>query len=115
MIILYHNPQWSKSRKSVEILNELKIDCKIIEYLKTGFTIKELKDISIKLNLKAHDFIRFNDKVFKDNPDFKNINEHKKLLELIIMHPKIIQRPIIINENKAIIARPPELIKVFLL
>ena len=115
MVILYHNPQWGKSRKSVEILNELKIDYKIIEYLKTGFTIEELKDISIKLNLKAHNFIRFNDKAFKDNPDLKSITEHIKLLELIIMHPKIIQRPIIINKNKAIIARPPKLIKEFLL
>ena len=53
MIKLYHNPQWSKSRKSVEILNDLKINYKLIEYVKTGFTIKELESLCEKLNLKA--------------------------------------------------------------
>ena len=115
MIKLYHNPQWSKSRKSVEILNELNLDYKIIEYLKSGFTIKELEDLCKKLNLKPNQFIRFNDKVFKQNSNFKKISKNSKLLELIVKYPKIIQRPIVVKNNKAIIARPPELIDDFLL
>ena len=114
MIKLYHNPQWSKSRKSVEILNELNLDYKIIEYLKTGFTIKELESLCKKLNLKANQFIRYNDKIFKENPNFKNISKNSKLLELISKYPKIIQRPIVVKGNKAMIARPPELINDFL-
>ena len=115
MIKLYHNPQWSKSRKSVEILNDLKLDYKMIEYLKSGFTIKELDDLCKKLNLKPNQFIRYNDKIFKENSDFKNISKDSKLLELIAKYPKIIQRPIVVKNNKAIIARPPELINDFLL
>ena len=115
MIKLYHNPQWSKSRKSVEILNDLKINYKLIEYVKTGFTIKELEGLCEKLNLKAIEFIRYNDKLFKENPDFKKISENPKLLDLISKYPKIIQRPIVVKDSKAIIARPPELINDFLL
>ena len=87
----------------------------MIEYLKSGFTIKELDDLCKKLNLKPNQFIRYNDKIFKENSDFKNISKDSKLLELIAKYPKIIQRPIVVKNNKAIIARPPELINDFLL
>tara|TARA_B100000676_G_C18091903_1_gene860806 strand:+ start:4322 stop:4621 length:300 start_codon:yes stop_codon:yes gene_type:complete len=99
----------------VEILNDMNRDFEIIEYLKSGLTIEVLRDLSKKLNLKANEFIRFNDKIFKENPDLKKIANHSELLQLIVKYPKIIQRPIIIINDKAIIARPPEIIREFLL
>ena len=99
----------------MEILNGMGLDFEIIEYLKSGLTINELKDISKKLNLKANEFIRFNDTIFKEKPALKKIAKHSELLQLIVKYPKIIQRPIIINNNKAIIARPPDKIEEFLL
>jgi len=115
MVTIYHNPQWSKSRKSVEILNELGVNFKIIEYTKSGFTINEIKSISKKLKLKPNNFIRFNDKFFKNNSNYNKQTDCEKLTKLIVKYPKLIERPIIIKENNAIIARPPELINDFLL
>ena len=111
MITVYHNPMWSKSRKSVEILNEQKIKFKIIEYMKQGFTENELVGLSKKLNLRFKDFIRTKDQNAKDL-DLENDTE---VLNTIINYPKIIERPIIVHKQKAIIARPAELLNDFLL
>ena len=110
MITIYHNPMWSKSRKSVEILNEKNTDFKIVEYLKKGFEKKELIDISKKLDLRPKDFIRIKDK--------KAINleleKDEEVFNAIMKYPGIIERPIVINKEKAIIARPAELLYDFL-
>ena len=111
MIIIYHNPMWSKSRKSVEILNEQKIKFEIVEYIKQGFTENELISLSKKLNLRFKDFIRTKDQNAKDL-DLENDTE---VLNTIINYPKIIERPIIVYKEKAIIARPAELLHNFLL
>ena len=110
MITIYHNPMWSKSRKSVEILNEKKIKFKIIEYLKKGLKEEELKIISKKLNLRPKDFIRKKDN-FSKGLELENDN---KIFKAIIKYPKILERPIIIHNEKAIIARPAELLYNFL-
>ena len=111
MITIYHNPIWSKSRKSVEILNEQKIKFEIVEYIKQGFTENELISLSKKLNLRFKDFIRTKDQNAKDL-DLENDTE---VLNTIINYPKIIERPIIVYKEKAIIARPAELLHNFLL
>ena len=115
MTTIYHNPLWSKSRKSVEILNEKKIEFEIIEYLKTGIKKKTLIDISKKLNLRPKDFIRKNDEIFKDEKLEKVIENDEKIFDAIIKNPKLIERPIVLQKNKGIIARPPELLHDFLL
>ena len=111
MITIYHNPMWSKSRKSVEILNEQKIKFEIVEYIKQGFTENELISLSKKLNLRFKDFIRTKEQNAKDL-DLENDTE---VLNTIINYPKIIERPIIVYKEKAIIARPAELLHNFLL
>ena len=116
MITIYHNPLWSKSRKSVEILKEKKIQFKLIKYLKTGVTKPELIQIAKKLNLRPKDFIRKNDKLFKENDFTSLLEDDNKIFNLIVENPKILERPIIADKNKAIIARPPErLLSNFLL
>ena len=111
MITIYHNPMWSKSRKSVEILNEQKFEFKIIEYMKQGFTEHELTKLSKKLNLRFKDFIRTKDQ----NVKVLDLENDTEVLNAIINHPKIIERPIIVHKEKAIIARPAELLYDFLL
>ena len=110
MITIYHNPMWSKSRKSVEILNNRKIKFKIIEYTKQGITENELVNISKKLNLRFKDFIRTKDQNAKD----LNLEYDTEVLNAIINHPKIMERPIVIYKEKAIIARPAELLYDFI-
>ena len=115
MITIYHNPLWSKSRKSVEILKEIVEKYQIIEYLKEGITIDELISIGKKLNLPPKDFIRKNDPIYKSKRLGSFINDDNKVFNAIVNYPKLIERPIVIKNNKAIISRPPELLYEFLL
>ena len=109
MITIYHNPMWSKSRKSVEILNQEQINFNIIEYLKTPPNIETLKSLTKKLNLKPIDIIRKKDKLFKEL-QIDTINKDEKILDIITKNPKLLERPIIIKGEKAVIGRPPELL-----
>lgn len=115
MIIIYHNPLWSKSRKSVEILKESNEKYHIVEYLKQGFSIKELISIGKKLNLSPKYFIRKKDPIYKSENVESFINKDVMVYKIIAAYPKLIERPIVIKNNKAIISRPPELLYEFLL
>ena len=106
--IIYHNPNWSKSRKSVEILKDKGIDFEIIHYIKSPPSINELKSICKKLNLKASQIIRRGERDFKENNLSKVLDDETALLNKMIQFPKIIERPIIIIGEKAVIGRPPE-------
>ena len=106
--IIYHNPNWSKSRKSVEILKDKGIDFEIIQYIKSPPSINELKSICEKLNLKANQIIRKGERDFKENNLSKILDDETALLNKMIQFPKIIERPIIIIGEKAVIGRPPE-------
>tara|TARA_Y100001970_G_scaffold251223_1_gene323767 strand:- start:1664 stop:1927 length:264 start_codon:yes stop_codon:yes gene_type:complete len=86
----------------------------VIEYLKKGMTKSELTQIAKKLNLRPKDFIRKNDKLFKENNYTPLLEDDNKMFDLIVKYPKILERPIVIDKNKAIIARPPELLDEFL-
>ena len=107
MITIYHNPMWSKSRKSVEILNEKKINFKIVEYLKIKLTAKQLKSILKKLNLPISDIIRKKDKLYKEL-ELEKIKDKDKLLKILSENIRLLERPIITKDNQGIIGRPPE-------
>ena len=113
-IILFHNPRWSKSRESVQILNSLGLDYEIIDYMKIPPSQDKLKEIGVQLQLKARDFIRKTEKVFAELHLEQYIEDEHVLYEQMSKHPKLIERPIVIYNNKAVIGRPPEKIKDFL-
>ena len=114
-ILIYHNPRWSKSRESVKILKNKNISFTCKEYLKEGLNYTELNNIIQLLNIKPDELIRKNEKEFKDLR-FSNeqINNKDDIINSIIKFPKILQRPIIINNQKAVIGRPPEKINEIL-
>ena len=93
----------------MEILKEEKVDFEIIEYLKIPLNIETLKSLIKKLNLKPIDIIRKKDKLFKEL-QIDTINEDKKILDIITKNPKLLERPIIVKGEKAVIGRPPELL-----
>ena len=111
MNIIYHNPNWSKSRKSVEILENVGIEISIIQYLKDIPSIERIKDICAILDLRPKELVRKNEKTFKENNIEKFLENDNKLIEQMAQYPKIIERPIIIINNKGVIGRPPE--KIF--
>ncbi len=112
-IIIYHNPHWSKSRESLKILNNLSLDFKVIEYLKEPLTENEIKSLSKKLKLAPKYFIRRKDPLFKELDISSFINNEKILFKLMSKNPKLIERPIIVKGNKAILGRPIENVKTF--
>ena len=107
-IIIYHNPQCRKSRQTLEIIRKKGIKPEIILYLDKTFSPNELKDIIVKLGITPRDLLRKGESVYKEN-NLKNLNlEDDDLIRAMIKHPKLIERPIVIADNKAIIGRPPE-------
>lgn len=104
---IYHNPRCSKSRKTLELLENQNIDIKIIKYLETPPCADELAHVLKLLNLKPEDLLRKNEEEYKTHIKAKDLNE-SELLELMIAHPKVIERPIVVIGDKAVIGRPPE-------
>ena len=106
-IQIYHNPKCSKSRDSYKLLQESGFNFEIIEYLKNPLTKDELKTILIKLGMKAENLIRKTEAIFKENYRERILSEDE-WIDAMILHPKLIERPVIIKENKAVIGRPIE-------
>lgn len=106
-IIIYHNPRWKKSRESVKILEKEKVSFRIIEYLKNKISRTEINNILNILDINIEDLLRKNELEFKSISDDDKKNKNK-LIELILNHPKVMQRPVIINDKKGVIGRPPE-------
>ena len=107
-ISIYHNPKCSKSRQTLDIIIKKGIKPEIILYLDKTFSSNELKDIIAKLNINPRDLLRKGESEYKEN-NLKNLHlEDDDLIGAMIKHPKLIERPIVISGNKAIIGRPPE-------
>ena len=106
--IIHHNPRCSKSRQALQLLREAGIEPTIVEYLKTPLAKEELKNISQLLGLRPKDFIRKGEDDFKDNNLSKSLEDDEKIIDAMSLYPKIIERPIVVSEGKAVIGRPPE-------
>jgi len=104
---IYHNPRCSKSRDTYNLLIEKGLDFENIEYLKTPLNKKEIKALLAKLNIPAADLIRKAEKDYIENFKGKNLTE-AKWIDAMVKHPKLIERPIVVRGNKAVIGRPIE-------
>lgn len=103
---IYHNPRCSKSRQTLELLNEKNAKPEVVEYLTTPPSVAELQDIVQKLSQPAKAILRTKEEEFKALD--VDINDDKQILEAIATHPKLLERPIVVKGNKAAIGRPPE-------
>ncbi len=104
---LYHNPRCSKSRQGLAILQDANLNFEIIEYLKTPLTKDQIKEILNKLKIQPIDLVRKNEAVWKEKYKHQNLS-NEQVINALYEHPKLIERPIFINGNKAVIGRPPE-------
>ncbi|MFH6604094.1 arsenate reductase (glutaredoxin) [Maribacter algicola] len=113
MIKIYHNPRCTKSREGLAILESSGKDFEIVKYLEDIPTKKELKEIVKLLGIRPEQLIRKNEAVWKENYKGKTLTD-EELLEAMVAHPKLIERPIVINGGKAAIGRPPEKIETII-
>jgi arsenate reductase len=109
MIIIYHNIRCGKSREALEFLTQKGIEFEIVEYLKNPLTEFELQELIQLLQIKPIDLVRTKEKIWQEN--YKDIDFTEiELLKIIAENPILIERPIVVNGKKALIARPKELI-----
>ncbi len=105
---IYHNPRCSKSRQTLQLLQEQDIDVEVIEYLKTPPTVAELTDILQKLELEPRALMRKNEAEYKETGMNNTELSNDELIAGMVAAPKLIERPIVLANNKAAIGRPPE-------
>ena len=105
---IYHNPRCSKSRQTLALLQENDIDLEIIEYLKTPPDAKQLTAILEKLEIGAAELLRKKEKAFKELGVANMLDDQQALIDVMITNPVLIERPIVLANNKAVIGRPPE-------
>ena len=104
---IYHNPRCSKSRQTLEIIKKNKKEFEIVEYLKDILSISDLELIIEKLGITAVELVRKNELIWQENYKGKNLSD-KEIVQAMIENPKIMERPIVVNGEKAVLGRPPE-------
>lgn len=106
MLTIYHNPRCSKSRQTLALIEENNQDVTIIEYLKTALDEQTIRDLISYLGVTAIDMMRTKEDEFKQQ-NLKGADEDT-LINALVNTPKLIERPIVVKADKAIIGRPPE-------
>ena len=107
-LTIYHNPRCSKSRQTLQIIKDRGIQPTVVEYLKAPLKKSELDNISKLLNKRPKDFVRKGEADFKENNIQNIIENDAELINEMVKFPKIIERPIVLYGNRAVIGRPPE-------
>ena len=103
---ILHNPRCRKSRETLELIQDKGIDPEIILYLNTPPNKEELKSILSKLGIKPAQLIRKGEPIYKEKFKGKELTD-AEWIDAMITYPKLIERPIVIEGNKAVIGRPP--------
>jgi arsenate reductase (glutaredoxin) len=106
-IQIWHNPRCSKSRNALTLLEEKKIDAQVIKYMDESLSKEQLQEVLTLLGMKAQELMRIDEDIYKQLK-LKDVNDENILINAMIENPKLIQRPIIIKGDKAVIARPIE-------
>lgn len=107
-VTIYHNPRCSKSRQTLELIRSKGIEPEIVEYLDTPPSANKMKQLLSMLNMEPQQIMRKGEAIYKEL-GLKNADLNKTaLIKTLIENPKLIERPIVINGDKAILGRPPE-------
>lgn len=108
MVTIYHNPRCSKSRQTLQLLRDNDVEPEIVEYLKTPLSAEAINTLVNQLGIEVRGLLRTSEADYKENqlsnPDLSD----DQLLQAMVDMPKLMQRPIVVNGNKAAIGRPPE-------
>jgi arsenate reductase len=106
-VTIYHNPKCSKSRATLELLAQRGADATVVEYLKTPPTAGELAALVAKLGIEPQQLIRKGEDVYKQQYAGKTMSA-EQWIAAMVRHPILIERPIVVAGNRAVLGRPPE-------
>ncbi|MEX0813966.1 MAG: arsenate reductase (glutaredoxin) [Chitinophagales bacterium] len=104
---IYHNPRCTKSRETLKLIQEKGVEPEIVEYLKTPPSEAELKRVLKMLDIPAEKLLRKGEQIFKDNFKGKKLSD-AEWVKVMHENPKLIERPVVVKGDKAVIGRPPE-------
>ena len=105
---ILHNPRCSKSRQTLEIINSKSVSVEVIEYLKTPLKYDDLLKIIKLLNVNPRDIIRKGESIYKEKNLANDKFTDEELTKYMVENPILIERPIVFDDNSAIIGRHPE-------
>lgn len=111
---IYHNPRCGKSRQTLTLIEQAGIEPEIIEYLKTPPTAEELDAILKKLKLEPQELMRKGEAIYKELKLAERELSRDEAITVMLEHPKLIERPIVVQGRKAVLGRPPENVKELL-
>ena len=106
-IKIYHNPRCSKSRNTLALLEEQGIDAEVVKYLDAPPSKEELKELLKMLGMSPRELIRTKEEVYKEL-GLKDVADEEALIEAKVANPKLIERPVVVKDGKAVIGRPIE-------
>ncbi|WP_179344813.1 arsenate reductase (glutaredoxin) [Winogradskyella ursingii] len=107
MITIFHNPRCSKSREGLALLEESGKEFEVVRYLENTLSVAELKELIKKLGIKPVELVRKNEAIWKSEYKDQDLTDNE-ILEAMVRHPKLIERPIVVYKNKAVVGRPSE-------
>jgi arsenate reductase (glutaredoxin) len=107
MVTIYHNNKCSKSRQTLQLLQERGQEVEVVEYLTNTPSVEELKAVLVKLQIKPEQLLRKGEQVYKEQFAGKSHTD-EEWIRIMVENPKLIERPIVVNGDKAAIGRPPE-------
>ncbi|MBN2871266.1 MAG: arsenate reductase (glutaredoxin) [Campylobacterales bacterium] len=113
MMIIWHNPKCSKSREALKLLEEKGVDINVVRYIEETPTRDEIAALLTMLGVSARELMRTKEELYKELALAKETDE-KKLIDALAEHPRLIERPILIKGNRAVIGRPVEKVIEFL-
>lgn len=107
MLKIYHNNRCSKSRQTLELINQSGQEVEVVEYLKIPPTAEELRDILNKLHMRPEQLLRKGEAIYKEKYKGQELSD-EEWIEAMVENPVLIERPIVVKDNKAVLGRPPE-------
>jgi len=110
---IWHNPRCSKSREAMKLLEENGVEADVVKYLEVEPDEKMIKDVLKKLGINARELMRTKEDIYKEL-GLKDVADEALLIKAMAENPKLIERPVVIKGDKAVIGRPPEKIVAFL-
>lgn len=113
MVTIYHNARCKKSREGLEVLKESGKEYEVREYLKEPVSVEELGALLDKLGMAPIELVRREEKIWKEEYKGKDLSD-KELIRVMTENPKLIQRPVVVKNNEAVIGRPAEKIRELL-